>query len=103
MYVLQRCGPTSFIVKEDASGEQNHVTIGSLQKCTCRRDKSQSNMELCRHLVFVMVKVLAVPPDNPLAWQLSLVGVTRALVIDRLTNQRSRTHLQTWVMCRSGA
>ncbi len=31
--------------------------------------------ELCAHLLFVMSKVLRVPPSNPLCWQLSLTGV----------------------------
>lgn len=30
--------------------------------------------ELCLHILFVMVKVLRVPPSNPLMWQLSLTG-----------------------------
>lgn len=73
MYVMQQCGPTSFIVKEDSDAKQYHVTVGSLQQCTCQR-QTQASAELCRHIVFVMVKVLKVHPENPLVWQLSLVG-----------------------------
>eukprot|EP00892_Ulva_mutabilis_P012680 jgi/Ulvmu1/9785/UM056_0025.1 len=73
MYVLHRGGPTSFTIKEDSSGEQHQVTIGSLQTCSCSRNTKPSSVELCKHIVFVMVKVLGVPKDNPLAWQLSLV------------------------------
>lgn len=78
MYVMQQCGPTSFIVKEDSDGKQYHVTVGSLQQCTCQR-QTQASAELCRHIVFVMVKVLKVHPENPLVWQLSLVGENHPL------------------------
>lgn len=30
--------------------------------------------ELCLHVLFVMMKVLRVPPSNPLVWQLYLNG-----------------------------
>lgn len=73
MYVMQQCGPTSFIVKEESDGKQHHVTVGSLQQCTCHK-RAQTSAELCRHIVFVMVKVLKVQPENPLVWQLSLIG-----------------------------
>ena len=73
MYVMQQCGPTSFIVKEDTDGKQHHVTVGSLQQCTCHR-RAKEPAELCVHILFVMVKVLKVQPENPLVWQLSLVG-----------------------------
>lgn len=79
MYVMQQCGPTSFIVKEDSDGSQHHVTVGSLQQCTCHRG-AQASAELCRHIVFVMVKVLKVQPENPLVWQLSLIGENCSLI-----------------------
>jgi hypothetical protein len=74
MYVMQQCGPTSFIVKEDATDKQHHVTIGSLQQCSCQKRAQGIAPELCRHIIFVMIKVLKVPSENPLCWQLSLVG-----------------------------
>lgn len=36
MYLVQRKGPTSFVVKEDATDIERKVTIGSLQSCSCR-------------------------------------------------------------------
>lgn len=44
------------------------VLIGAQQQCSCR-----DVAELCIHLLFVMIKVLRVPADNPLAWQRSLL------------------------------
>lgn len=100
MYILQRCGPTSFTVKEESRGEQHHVTIGALQTCTCRRSTKSASIELCRHIVFVMVKVLGVPKDSPLAWQLSLVGkLPRASYVQ----QQHTCTMQFLPFCRSRA
>ncbi len=45
------------------AGHQSNNTSGSLG---CK--------ELCIHILFAMVKVLRVPPSNPIVWQLSLTG-----------------------------
>ncbi len=39
----------------------------------------QGSQDLCLHVLFVMTKVLRVPPSNPLVWQLSLTGEPRGL------------------------
>ncbi len=31
-------------------------------------------MELCIHHIFVMLRVLKLPANNPIIWQLSLIG-----------------------------
>lgn len=77
LFLVGTNGPSSFVVKEtteevEGEGRTHRVLIGSLQSCSCGGvDASQSL--LCLHVLFVMVKVLRVPPENPLAWQLSLV------------------------------
>jgi len=91
MYLVQECGPTSFVIKEDepvAQGEGGQagteiaagggrrrpdkkykVTIGSVVGCTCKA----RSMCPCIHQLFVLVKLLRVPAENPLVWQASLL------------------------------
>jgi E3 ubiquitin-protein ligase ZSWIM2 len=69
MLLVQTVGPTVFIVKEDSSDTKYKVIVGSRQMCNCRQSCSES---LCIHILFVMMKVLRVPRDNPVVWQLSL-------------------------------
>lgn len=75
MYLVQRSGPTGFIVKEGDDGAQKFkISIGHRQTCSCRGKQRHSTPELCKHIVFVTTKVLRVPASNPLVWQLSLLG-----------------------------
>lgn len=66
-FIVQENGPTCFIIKEEGSGKKYKVTIGDVQTCSCHAK------DICCHILFVMIKVLRVPQDNPLIWQLSLV------------------------------
>mmetsp|Transcript_18627 Transcript_18627/g.61188 ORF Transcript_18627/g.61188 Transcript_18627/m.61188 type:complete len:616 (-) Transcript_18627:259-2106(-) len=92
MYLVQECGPTSFVVKEAEETQQNEeggdagmvlgtrsrrrqeqkkfkVQLGGRMSCSCR-----SKEELpCFHLLFVLLKLLRVPPENPFLWQDSLL------------------------------
>jgi E3 ubiquitin-protein ligase ZSWIM2 len=70
MLLVQTVGPTVFVVKEDGSETKYKVIVGSKQMCTCRQSSSGSS--LCVHILFVMLKVLRVPRENPVLWQLSL-------------------------------
>ena len=84
IYVMHRAGPTSFVLYEDQSDQQRKVCIGNRPTCTCgggprvggaaaaAGGASGGAKELCIHVLFVMVKVLRVPPSNPLVWQLCL-------------------------------
>ena len=76
MLLLQRRGPSSFVVK-DASGLKNGVQIGGRQSCTCSGKRTHGRAELCAHIIFVMVKVLQIPTNDPLVWQLALTGACR--------------------------
>jgi E3 ubiquitin-protein ligase ZSWIM2 len=71
--LLQRRGPTSFLVKSGDPGLKYTVQIGSKVTCSCR--KHASAPEVCIHIIFVMIKILRVPPSNPIVWQVSLTGV----------------------------
>lgn len=65
--MVQENGPLSFVVKEDGSPTKFKVRIGETQSCSC------THPDLCIHVLFVMLKVLRVPEDSPLLWQLALV------------------------------
>lgn len=90
MYLVQECGPTSFVIKEEdallahgdgdaaaaaAAGSRRRlerkykVTIGSVVACSC---KARSTCP-CIHQLFVLVKLLRIPAENPLIWQASLL------------------------------
>eukprot|EP00201_Polytomella_parva_P012830 CAMPEP_0175063046 /NCGR_PEP_ID=MMETSP0052_2-20121109/14521_1 /TAXON_ID=51329 ORGANISM="Polytomella parva, Strain SAG 63-3" /NCGR_SAMPLE_ID=MMETSP0052_2 /ASSEMBLY_ACC=CAM_ASM_000194 /LENGTH=285 /DNA_ID=CAMNT_0016329165 /DNA_START=38 /DNA_END=891 /DNA_ORIENTATION=+ len=55
-----------------ASPKQFKVMIGSRNLCSCTAPAANGTCrELCPHLVFVLGRVLRIPPTNPLCWQLS--------------------------------
>lgn len=75
LFVVQRLGPTSFVVREDGSDVKRKVVVGSRMACSCCQLGVLGTVsELCVHILFVVVKVLRVPPSNALVWQLSLLG-----------------------------
>jgi hypothetical protein len=95
MYLVQECGPTTFMIKEaspeerqegdhaDHEQEENElrprrrgggdrkfkVQIGGLLGCSCKIKHDGP----CKHLLFVLLKLLRVSPENPLAWQAALL------------------------------
>ena len=102
MMLLQEIGPTSFVIKEApregdpgeaaaaaaaaaggategggaregrrrrAGDDKYKVQIGSSMKCSCKAKGGGP----CLHLLFVLLKILRVPPENPFLWQGSLL------------------------------
>jgi len=67
LFVLSDPGPTSFVLRGEASPRRFKVTIGETHSCTCHSGK-----ELCAHVLFVLTRVFRMPAANPLVWQLSL-------------------------------
>ena len=57
-------------MREEGSEAKRRVLVGP-QSCSCGGGKGGS--ELCAHLLFVMLRVLRVPRENPLVWQLALI------------------------------
>lgn len=80
LLLLQERGPTAFIIGESGDRKRQrrkfNVFIGARQSCSCT-----DGAELCVHILFVMVKVLRVPLDQPLVWQRSLLDVEIALIL----------------------
>jgi uncharacterized Zn finger protein len=46
------------------------VTVGRVPSCTCP-DAAKGN--LCKHILFVLMRVLKLRRDNPLVWQKALL------------------------------
>jgi hypothetical protein len=60
------------------------VTIGDVQGCTCGQE------DTCVHVLFVMLRIMRLEPDNPLVWQRSLVDAE----VDRLLEERELARLR---------
>jgi len=72
LFLVSKSGPTVFVIKTDNPAQKPFkVFIGSNQRCTC--GGGEATGKLCKHILFVMNKVLRVPETNPLCWQLSLI------------------------------
>ncbi|EEY61543.1 uncharacterized protein PITG_01859 [Phytophthora infestans T30-4] len=67
MYLVQTTGPTSYVIQEQNCDKKYKVLIGSIQTCSC------GTADICIHILFVMLKVLRVPPTTPIVWQKSLL------------------------------
>ena len=72
LFLVSTVGPTVFVLKsDDLTDATFKVFIGPRQMCSCGGGEARG--KLCFHIIFIMIKVLRVPSDNPIAWQLSLV------------------------------
>eukprot|EP00850_Spirogloea_muscicola_P022059 SM000275S10315 [mRNA] locus=s275:6234:8436:+ [translate_table: standard] len=80
LYLIDRqtaaCGPDSVPTSCDfhvlgSTGNVYTVTISRMPRCTCP-DNARGNV--CKHLLFVMLRVLKVPQDNPCIWQKALLA-----------------------------
>jgi len=54
------------------------VTISNRNRCTC----PDSWRGICKHVIFVMNRVLRVPPHNPLSWQSGLLVSELSYIFD---------------------
>eukprot|EP00850_Spirogloea_muscicola_P000770 SM000003S11015 [mRNA] locus=s3:290395:294938:- [translate_table: standard] len=80
LYLIDRqaaaCGHDSVPTSCDfhvlgSTGNVYTVTISRMPRCTCP-DNARGNV--CKHLLFVMLRVLKVPQDNPCIWQKALLA-----------------------------
>lgn len=106
LYFVGNNGPTSFVVREtvdeDDDGRTFRVLIGSRQYCSCGGVDAEHSV-LCVHVLFVMVKVLRVPAENPMVWQLSLVdGELESVLAFRYTMSRREHKRHDYLRRRSG-
>lgn len=66
LYLMQTLGPALYVVRGESLDKKFKVCIGSRQMCSC------ADGELCVHLLFVMLRVLAVPQANAVRVSLSV-------------------------------
>ena len=101
LFLVQRQGPMSFVLCEDAAKPNCKVLLGPQPSCSCRSDylkyvrnawcqlvcslplricmcRKDGGKELCIHHIFVMLRVLGLSANNPLIWQTSLTGTLLA-------------------------
>lgn len=100
LYILQQTGPTSFVIKEEASDTKYKIQIGDQHKCSCT-----AKSKPCVHIVinfcnfinlqlFIMQKYFRLVPENPLLWQQGLVDSEITTIIQGRNNASSKTWLQ---------
>jgi len=81
--LLQKLGPSCFLLLDPNGDKQKYkVTLGSPHVCSCSR--SGNGKIACVHILFVILKILGVPPNIPLTWRLK---VNDQEVIDLLLYQ----------------
>lgn len=69
-FLLTKKGSTVFVLK-NTSDTTFTVVIGQSMMCSCGGGLARGKS--CHHILFVVLKVLRISIDNPLAWQLSMV------------------------------
>ncbi|WIA35392.1 hypothetical protein OEZ86_003838 [Tetradesmus obliquus] len=89
LYVLQRPGPSSFVVGQDPGGDKFKVALGNQPTCSCRHSAAQPH-EPCVHLLFIMLRVMRLAADNPLLWQSALTDRELQELLDGRLSSSSR-------------
>jgi len=70
LYLLRQTGPTGFLLKEDESNNKFKVLLGGTHSCDCAGYVKEK--ELCKHILWTLVKKFRLAKDNPLVYQLGL-------------------------------
>jgi len=68
-----------------STGNVYTVTIGRLSSCTCP-DHQKGN--LCKHILFILLKVMGIDPNSPLAYQVALLSSELEEMFQCMTNRR---------------
>ncbi|KAI8808476.1 hypothetical protein BJ742DRAFT_869168 [Cladochytrium replicatum] len=84
MFVVQESGPMAFVVRDSSSSSDHEsegsstarakkykVALGSRQTCSCPTFLTEN--DLCVHILWVMLKLFRVSPDNDLVVQRSIL------------------------------
>lgn len=78
-FLVGKSGPTVFNIR-DEEGKIFKVTISNPHSCNCTTN-SHGDSSLCIHMIFVLLKVLKLPQNHPLAYQASLTDSEITLVL----------------------
>jgi hypothetical protein len=70
-----------------STGNIYTVTIARSVKCTCP-DAARGNLP-CKHVIFVLLKVLKVPSSNPLTWQVICTTLRYVPTCQRISPERA--------------
>ncbi|GJP43712.1 hypothetical protein CLOM_g3144, partial [Closterium sp. NIES-68] len=71
-----------------ATGNVYTVTISQQPSCTC---PDSGNGNLCKHILFVLLRVLRVDQDDPRVWQRSLLSTELNELLDRIDDLERST------------
>ncbi|KAG5841408.1 hypothetical protein ANANG_G00199190 [Anguilla anguilla] len=82
LYLLQQIGPNSFLVGGDSPDNKYRVFIGP-QTCSCGRGT------FCIHVLFVMLRVFQLEPQDPLLWRKTLKNFEVESLFQKYHNRRS--------------
>mmetsp|Transcript_176 Transcript_176/g.280 ORF Transcript_176/g.280 Transcript_176/m.280 type:complete len:554 (-) Transcript_176:143-1804(-) len=92
LFLVSKPGPLAFILKTETDSIFKCV-IGNTQMCSCGMGVSRER--LCCHLLFVLLKVLKIPKNCPLAWQLSFVDSEICQVLSFGTSRKNENQRAT--------
>ncbi|CAN0055224.1 unnamed protein product, partial [Ectocarpus sp. 12 AP-2014] len=84
-YFVYAVGLTMGKVRGEESDRKFTVLVGNRARCSC-------GVPLCLHHLFIMLKVLKVPPSNPLAWQTALIDSEVDYILSGGGGDRGRKH-----------
>ena len=70
-----------------STGNLYTVTISQLVQCTCP-DCARGN--ICKHILFVMLKVIGLPPNSPLIYQAALITEELQEIANLLTQRMAQ-------------
>jgi len=73
-----------------STGNVYNVTIGHINTCTCPDSRKGNH---CKHLLFVLLKVLQEPPSSPIVWQRGFTNQELEILNERLKKLTERRML----------
>ncbi len=80
LYLLSRSGPNAFVIGSDDVQKKYKVIVGA-QTCSCTKQD-------CVHVLFVMIRVLKVPPNDPRLFSKTLQNFEIEGLIKAFDDQR---------------
>jgi len=70
LYLLRQTGPTGFLLKEHDGETKFKVLLGSVHSCDCNFFLKEK--ELCKHILWILIRKFRIQKDDPIAFQLGL-------------------------------
>jgi hypothetical protein len=71
-----------------STGNVYDVTLGKLVSCSCPDFRIRRN-DICKHVMFVTLKVVGLEPDDPLAFQKAYIQSELDEILDKLKHRRA--------------